>query len=133
MSVGFSVHSAVQCQSIASAQFCSVQCKQRSESIASVQFLKRSVFRVESVAYSQWSSVLAGLQSTAFMVCLLLFSVGSEFSLVFSCQRGSVVQCLWRSRCVLFSGSFSVYILQGLQCSEHWLFTKCLSCSESTL
>ena len=47
VSVGFSVHSAVQCQSIASAQFYSVQCKQCSESIASVQFLKRSVFRVE--------------------------------------------------------------------------------------
>ena len=27
--------------------------------------------------HSQWCSVLAGLQSTAFMVCLLLFSVGS--------------------------------------------------------
>ena len=35
--------------------------------------------------------------------------------------------------CVLFSGSFSICTLQGLQCSEHWLFTKSLSCSESTL
>ena len=50
MSVGFSVHS-VQYKSIASAQFHSTQCKQCSESIASVQFLKRLVFRVESVAY----------------------------------------------------------------------------------
>ena len=50
MSVGFSVCS-VQCQSIAPAQFYSVQCKQCSESIASVHFLKRSVYRVESVAY----------------------------------------------------------------------------------
>ena len=38
----------VQCQSIASAQF--VQCKQCS--VASVQFLKHSVYRVESVAYT---------------------------------------------------------------------------------
>ena len=44
--------------------------------VASVQF-KHSVYRVESVAYSQWCSVLAGLQSTVFMVCLLYFSVGS--------------------------------------------------------
>ena len=47
MSVAFSV----QCQSIASAQFYSVQCKYCSESIASVQFLKRSVYMVEAVAY----------------------------------------------------------------------------------
>ena len=47
--------------------------------VASVQFLKHSVYRVESVAYivNGVRSVLAGLQSTAFMVCLLLFSVGS--------------------------------------------------------
>ena len=63
-----SVHS-VQCQSIASAQFYSVQCKQCSES---VQFLKHSVYRVVCSIHSQWCSVLA----TEFMVCLLLFSVG---------------------------------------------------------
>ena len=37
----------------------------------------RSVYRAESVACSQWCSVFARLQSTAFMVCLLSFSVGS--------------------------------------------------------
>ena len=42
--------------------------------IASVQFLKHVQGRVCST-HSQWRSVLAGLQSTAFMVCLQLFSV----------------------------------------------------------
>ena len=37
---------------IVSAQFYSIKCKQCPESIASVQFLKHSVYRVESVAYS---------------------------------------------------------------------------------
>ena len=80
--------------------------------------------------HSQWCPVLAGLQSTVFMVCLLLFSVGS----VQSCTQLSVgfrvcsVQCLQCSGCVLFSVSFSICTLQCLQCSEHWLFTKSLSC-----
>ena len=76
MSVGFNVHS-VQCQSIASAQF-----NASSVQSSSVQFLKRSVYTEGRVCstHSQWCSVVAGLQSTAFMVCLLLivlFSVGS--------------------------------------------------------
>ena len=49
--------------SVASAQLYCVQCKQCSEPIVSVHSI-----------HSQWCSVLAGLQSTAFMVCLLLFS-----------------------------------------------------------
>ena len=69
--MGFSVHS-VQCQSIASAQFnpSSVQ-SHHQFSFSSVQ----SILRVESVAY-----IVNGVQcqlSTAFTVCLLLFSVGS--------------------------------------------------------
>ena len=57
------------------------------------------------------------------------------FSLVFSSQRGSESVAFSASSvsvalswCVLFSGSFSVCALQCLQCSEHWLFTKSLSC-----
>ena len=60
-----------------------------SESIASVQFLKRSVYRVESVAY-----IVNGIQ------CYLgyslwrswsayYYSVSVVFSLVFSCKWGS--------------------------------------------
>ena len=62
-----------------------------------VQFLKHSVYRVESVVHivNGVRSVLAGLQSTAFMVCLLLFSVGSVQSSI-QLSVGSVysVQCL---------------------------------------
>ena len=81
MSVGFSVHS-VQCQSA----------ERRLSSIAfnasSVQhqfsFLSSLQGRVCSI-HSQWCSVLPGLHSTAFMVCLLLFSVGSvQFSIQLS-------------------------------------------------
>ena len=97
------------------------------------QFSFLSVFslqgRVCSI-HSQQCSV-AWLQSTAFMVCLLLFSVGSVLSsiqLSVGCRVCSV-QCLQRSGCVLLSGSFSACTLQCLQCSEHWLFTKSLSCS----
>ena len=50
MSVGFSVHS-VQCQST-ERRLSSIAFNASSvQSIASVQFLKRSVYRVESVAY----------------------------------------------------------------------------------
>ena len=109
VSVGFSVHS-IQCQSTASAQFYSAQCKQCSESIASVQFLKRSVYlqgRVCSI-HSQWSSMLAGLQSTAFMVCLLLFSVSSVQSSI----QLSVGFTVYSVQC-----QFSVCNVQGVYCS----------------
>ena len=64
--------------------------------------------RVVSVAYSQWCSVLAGLQSTAFVVCLLLFSVGSvQSSIQLSVEfRVYSVQC-----------QFSVCSIQGVYCS----------------
>ena len=73
------------------------------------------------------------------MVCRLLFSVGSvqssiQFSVgfrVYSFQCQFSV-CSVQGTCVLFSGSFSVCTLHCLQCSEHWLFTKSLSRSEST-
>ena len=67
------------------------------------------------------------------------YSVSVVFSLVCSCQWGSesiafsVCSVQGTCTCVLFSGSFSVCTLHCLQCSEHWLFTKNLSCSESTL
>ena len=83
------------------------------ESIASVQFLKRSVcnYGRGCSIHSQWCSVLAGLQSTAFMVCpLLLFSISSVQS------------------SIQLSVGFRVYSVQ---------YTKSLSCScripESTL
>ena len=105
------IHS-VQCQSIAaSVQFYSVQCKQCSESIASVQFLKRSVYNYGRVCsiHSQWCSVLAGLQSTAFMVCLLLFSI----SIV---QRSSI-QWSVGFRVYSVQYQFSVCSVQGVYCS----------------
>ena len=80
--------------------------------IASVQFLKHVQGRVCSI-HSQWRSLLAGLQSTAFMVCLLLFSVYIALSV-------SSVSVAFRM-CILFSGTFSVCTLQCLQFSEHWL------------
>ena len=96
--------------SVTSVQYClcvsRIQCTQcsvsvysvGSESMASVQFLKRSVYRVESVAYivSGVHAVLAGLQSTTFIVCLLLFSVGSVQSSIQLSEgfRICSVQCL---------------------------------------
>ena len=135
-----------------------IQCTQCSVSVCSVgSVLKRSmqvVFRVYSISsvsqafslqgrvcsmHSQWCSLLAGY-SLRRSWSAYYYSVSVVFSLAFSCQWGSEsilcsvsVQCLQRSGCVLFSGSFSVCTLQCLQCSEHWLFTKSLSCSESTL
>ena len=92
MSAGFSVQS-VQCQST----------ERRLSSMAfnasSVQhqfsFLSNLQGRVCSI-HSQWCSVLAGLQSTAFMICLLLFSVGSvQSSIQLSVGfRDYSVQCL---------------------------------------
>ena len=136
MSVGFSVHS-VQCQST----------ERRLSSIAfsasSVQhqfsFLSSLQGRVCSI-HSQWCSVLPGLHSTAFMVCLLLFSVGSvQSSIQLSVGfRVYSVQCQFsvcsvQGTCVLFSGSFSVCTLHCLQCSEHWLSTKSVMFRVDTL
>ena len=73
------------------------------------------------------------------------YSVSVVFSLVFSChgvgfsllQCSVSVQCLQRSGCVLFSGSFSVCTLQCLQCSRalavHQESVMSMSCSKSTL
>ena len=128
-----------------------IQCTQCSVSVywasafnaSSVQhhfsFLSSLHGRVCSI-HSQWCSVLAGLQSTAFMVCLLLFSVGSvQSSIQLSVGfRVYSVQCQFsvcsvQGTCVLFSGSFSVCTLHCLQCSEHWLFTKSVMFRVDTL
>ena len=98
-------------------------------SISSVQSsIQLSVgFRVYSVQY-QFSACSVRV-CTVQWVILGLYS--SE-SVAFSVSSVSVAL-----GCVLFSGSFSVCTLQGLQRSEHWLFSKSLSCScrvpESTL
>ena len=108
-----SVHS-VQCQSIASAQFYSVQCKQCSES---VQFLKHSVYTVvcsiQSMVFSvSWVTVY-GVHGLPTIIqcrqCSVQYSVVSGDE---SLKRSVSVQCLQRSGCVLFSGSFSVCTLQ---------------------
>ena len=104
MSVGFSVHS-VQCQST----------ERRFSSIAfnasSVQhqfsFLSSLQGRVCSI-HSQWCSVLSELQSTAFMVCLLLFSVGSVQSSI----QLSVGFRVYSVQC-----QFNVCSVQGVYCS----------------
>ena len=103
--------------------------------VASVQFLKHSVYRAEYVAYIVYGVQCQLGYSLQHSWSAYYYSVSVVFSLVFSCQclqrlqRSVSVQCLQRSGCVLFSGSFSVCTLQCLQCSEHWLFTKSLSCS----
>ena len=75
------------------------------QSIASVQFLKRSVYRVESVAY-----IVNGVQcwlgySLQHSWSACYYSVSAVFSLVFSCQWGSE------------SVTFSVSSVQGVYCS----------------
>ena len=100
---------------------------------ASVQFLEHSVCSI----HSQWCSVLAGLQSTAFMVCPYYYPVSVVFSLVFSCHWVGF-RVYYRVQC-----QFSVCSVQGVYClvghspsvlfsvcsvQEHWLFTKSLSC-----
>ena len=110
--------------------------------LVSVQFLKYVQFIGQSVAYivngvrCQLGYSLRRSWSAYYYSVLVVFSVGScqwgsesvAFSGVQRLQRSVSVQCLQRSGCVLFSGSFSVCTLQCLQCSEHWLFTKSLSC-----
>ena len=90
------------------------------------QFLKRSVYRVELQHTQSMVFSVSWVQSTAFMVCLLLFSVGSVQSSIQMSVGFRVCsvqcQCLLHSGCVPFSGSFSVCTPQCLQCSEHWLF-----------
>ena len=113
--------------------------------------LRYAAFNASSVQFSFLTVQLQGLQHTQSVVFSVSWvtvygihglptiiqcwqcSVYSVVSGVQSLQRSVSVQCLQRSGCVLFSGSFSVCTLQCLQCSEHWLFTKSLSCSESTL
>ena len=81
-----SVLCSVQCN-VSRIQCTHVQCQSTERRLGSIAFNASSVQhqfsflsslhgRVCSI-HSQWCSVLAGLQSTAFMVCLLLFSVGS--------------------------------------------------------
>ena len=72
--------------SVMSVQYClcvsRIQCTQCSGSVSTMQVVFSHQFSFLSIQgricsiHSQWCSVLAGLQSTAFMVCLL-FSVGS--------------------------------------------------------
>ena len=79
---------------------------QRSMQVVFSSVSKPFSCRVCSI-HSQWCSVLAGLQSTAFMVCLLLFSVGSVQSTQLSVGfRVYSVQC-----------QFSVCSVQGVYCS----------------
>ena len=133
----------IQCQSISSAQFYSVHCKQCSESIASVQFFKRSVYRVEFVAY-----IVNGVQcqlgySLRRSWSAYYYSVLVVFSLVFSCQWGSesiafsvssvsaafrVCTVQWVILC-LYSSVFAVFIALAVH-HESVMF---MSCSESTL
>ena len=76
------------------------------ESIASVQFLKCSVYRVESVAYSL-------LHSWSFCY----YSVSVVFSLVFSCQ--------WGSESIAFSvSSVSVAFIM---CTVQWVILRLYS------
>ena len=104
MSVGFSVHS-VQCQTV-ERRLCSIVFN-----ASSIQhqfsFLSSLQGKVCSI-HSQWCSVLSGLQSTAFMVCLLLFSVGSVQSSI----QLSVGFRVYRVQC-----QFSVCNVQGVYCS----------------
>ena len=145
--VVFSVMSVQYCLCVSRIQCTQCSIERRLSSIAfnassaqqQFSFLSSLHGRVCSI-HSQWCSVLSGLQSTAFTVCLLFISVGSvQSSIQLSVGfRVYSVQCQFsvcsvQDTCVLFSGSFSVCTLQCLQCSEHWLFTKSLSCSESTL
>ena len=123
-------------QSITSAQFnaSSVQSLQHQFSFLSVQFIAQSLQHIQSMVFSvSWVTVY-GIHGLPTIIqhqqCSVQYSVVSG---VQSLQRSVSVQCLQRSVCVLFSESFSVCTLQCLQCSEHWLFTKSLSCSESTL
>ena len=103
-------------------------------SFLSVQFIAQSLQHIQSMVFSvSWVTVY-GIHGLPTIIqhqqCSVQYSVVSG---VQSLQRSVSVQCLQRSVCVLFSESFSVCTLQCLQCSEHWLFTKSLSCSESTL
>ena len=112
----------------------SMQVVFRVYSISSVS-LARSVYRVESVAYTVNGvqcqlgySLRRSWPAYYFIQCWQCSVQYSVVSGVQSLQRSVSVQCLQRSGCVWFSGSFSVCTLQCLQCSEHWLFTKSLSC-----
>ena len=133
MSVGFSVHSVKFSVSLLSVGSASIAFKARSVQ-HQFSFLSSLQGRVCSI-HRQWCSVLSGLQSTAFMVCLLLFSVGSVHSSI-QLSVGFRVQC-----------QFSVCSVQGVYCSvghsSFVLFSVCsvqstgcspsLSCAESTL
>ena len=96
----------------------SVRCKSIERRLSSLAFNASSVQhqfsflsslqgRVCSI-HSQWCSVLAGLQSTEFMDCLLLFSVGSVQSSI----QLSVGFRVYRVQC-----QFSVCSVQGVYCS----------------
>ena len=119
-----SVHN-VQCQSIGSAQFCSVQCKQCSESIASVlkrvQPIGQSLQHTQSIMLSSMVTVYGVHGLPTIIQCWQCSVQYSVVSGVLSLQRSMSVQCLQHSGCVLFSGSFSVCTLQCLQCSESTL------------
>ena len=105
MSVGFSVHS-VQCQSI-ERRLSSMIAFNASRVQHQLSFLSSLQGRVCSI-HSQWCSVLSELQSTAFMVCLLLFSVGSVQSSI----QLSVGFRVYSVQC-----QFNVCSVQGVYCS----------------
>ena len=150
-----------------SVQYClcvsRIQCTQCSASVYSVSsVLQRSMqvafslqhqfgfLSVQSIAqrrvcsiHSQWCPVLAGLQSTVFMVCLPLFSVGSVQSgwysvvsgvpsIAFSVSSVSVAfrVCIvqWVILC-LYSSVSAVFRALAVH-QESVIF---MSCSESTL
>ena len=108
-----SVHS-VQCQSIASAQFYSVQCKQCSES---VQFLKHSVYRAESVVY-----IVSGIQ------CQLGYSLRRSWSAYYSSVSGVfslVFGCQWGSESIAFSDSLVSVAFRV--CTVQWVILRLYS------
>ena len=105
----------VQCQTIVSAQFTSVQCKQCSESIASVQFLKRSVYRVESVVY-----IVNGIR------CQLGYSLRRSWSAYYySVVFSLVISCQWGLESIAFSIS-SVSVAFRV-CTVQWVILRLYS------
>ena len=105
--------------------------------VASVQFLKHSVYRVESVAYTAngVQSVLAGLQSTAFMVCLLLFSVcivqsSIQLSVGF---RVYSVQCQFSVCSVHSSLLFLYYVVFCVMSVQYCLCVSRIECTQCSV
>ena len=107
----------------------SVQSLQHQFSFLSVQSIGQSVANIVKVFTVSWVTVYGVHGLPTIIQCQKCSVQYSDISGVQSPQRLVSVQCLQRSGCVRFRGSFSVCTLQCLQCSQHWLFTKSLSCS----